>query len=363
MTFRERLLAVFSGQRPDHLPWFGDLGYWRAAHDAMGDLREIYRGHEGYVRLHRDYHCGMYLGFTGVYGMRSDARIEITRRQDGDRVFTTYTTPFAEMTGEQVYLPDTGSTAWVRYPVATPDHLAIIRYMYEAQEVFPAYEHWLEGDALTGDQGIHVATIPRGGVSSLLAEWCGVTNLVYLLADARDEVERTIEVMLARNSRIIDIICGSPAPLVEFCDNLTGEVVTRLFRDYQFDFYVEHIRKLHAVGKKTLSHVDGTLKGILPLMAATGLDAAEAVTPEPCGDVAVADLRELAGPNLIIFGGMPGAIFAPPFTADDVRRQVESILEHHWEYGKFVLGAADQVPPNADMSLVRLTGELCEELT
>ncbi|MEN6544586.1 MAG: uroporphyrinogen decarboxylase family protein [Armatimonadia bacterium] len=363
MTFRERLLAVFAGKRPDHLPWFGDLGYWRHAHALAGDLPEQYHGNEGYVRLHRDYHCGMYLGFTGVYGARSQADITTDSQRDGDRITTTYTAPFGSMTGLQMDMPFAGTTAWLQYPVRTPGDLRLIRYLYESQEIYPNFDPWLEGDRLTGDQGIHIAAIPRGGISSLLAEWCGVTNLSYLLADARPEVEKTVEVMLARNAAIIDVICQSPAPLVEFCDNLTGEVVTRLFRDYQFDFYTEQIKKLHAHGKKTLSHVDGTLRGILPLMAATGLDAAESVTPMPCGDVAIEDLRELAGPDLILFGGMPGAMFAPPFTADDIKRQVETIIEHHWAYNKFVLGAADQVPPNADMNLVRLTGELCEQLT
>ncbi len=346
------------------MPWFGDLGYWRAAHQAIGDLPPEYAGNEGYVRLHRDYHCGFYLGGTGAYGVRSDdSHVKVTHRQDGERIYTRWETPAGEMEGEQVHLPHTGSTAWVRYPVSRPEHLAIVRYLYEIQEPYPAYESWLEWDRITGDQGIHIMGVPRGGVSSLLAEWCGVMNLVYLLADAKADVERTIALMLERNARVIDILCEGPGPLVELCDNLSGEIVTGLFRDYQFDFYTEQIAKLHAAGKKTLSHVDGTLKGVLPLMAATGLDAAESVTPMPCGDVAVEDLRELAGPNLILFGGMPGAMFAPPFRADDVRRQVESILEHHWDYGKFVLGAADQVPPNGDMGLVRLVGELCEELS
>ncbi len=55
-------------------------------------------------------------------------------------------------------------------------------------------------------------------------------------------------------------------------------------------------------------------------------------------------------------------MFAPPFTADDMRRQVELVIEHHWDYGKFIMGVADQVPPDGDMNLVRLVGDLCEEL-
>jgi len=59
---------------------------------------------------------------------------------------------------------------------------------------------------------------------------------------------------------------------------------------------------------------------------------------------------------------MPGALFAPPFGPDDVRRQVGEVIERHWGSGKFILGVADQLPPNGDIELVRLVGELCEEL-
>lgn len=363
MTFRERLMAVFAGQRPDVLPWFADLSYWRTAHQSNGSLPPEYATDEGYVALHHDHHVGFYLAYAGVYGMSAEgASIEVEQHREGDRIFSRTVTPAGTIEGEQVYLPHTNSTAWIRYPVSNPDDLAVVRYLYEARQVFPIYESWLHWDELTGDLGVQVACIPRGGVFSLTAEWCGVMNLSYLLADAPEDVQRTVDVMLEYNLSVIDVMAASPAPLVEFCDNLTGEVATPLFARYHTDYYLEGNRRLHAAGKHTLTHVDGTLQGIIPLVAAAGVDAAEAVTPMPCGDVAVADLRELAGPDLIIFGGMPGAMFAPPFKAEDLRRQLEEILEHHWEAGKFVLGSADQIPPDGDMNLVRLVGEWCEEL-
>jgi hypothetical protein len=76
----------------------------------------------------------------------------------------------------------------------------------------------------------------------------------------------------------------------------------------------------------------------------------------------VAELRELAGPDVVLFGGMPGAMFAPQFPRDQVRRHFDSIVEHHWDHGRFVLGSADQIPPDGDMNLVREVGLWCEEL-
>ncbi len=363
MTFRERLLAVFAGQKPDVLPWFADLSYWRSAHNSTGTLPPEYATDEGYTALHRDHHVGFYLGYAGLYrASYEDDAIKTEQHRDGNRLFTRTITPAGTIEGEQVYLPQSSTHAWVRYPVTSPDDLAVVRYLYEAREVVADYSAWHHWDGLTGDLGVQMACIPRGGIFSLSAEWCGVMNLSYLLADAPDEVQRTVDVMLEVNLRIVDIMAASPAPLVEFCDNLSGDVATGLFARYHTDYYREGNRRLHAAGKHTLTHVDGALQGIIPLVAAAGVDAAEAVTPKPCGDVAVADLRELAGPDLILFGGMPGAMFAPPFKADDLRRQLEEILEHHWDDGKFILGSADQVPPDGDMKLVRAIGEWCEEL-
>lgn len=363
MTLRERLLAVFAGEKPDVMPWYADLSYWRSAHLAFGDLPPVYATDEGYVQLHRDYQVGFYLAYAACYAVRRDeAALRVEQQRTGNTIRTRYLSPSGEMEGEQVYLPEAHTTAWTRYPVQRPEHLAIVRDFYAGEEILPAYDNWTYWQGLTGDQGVQMACIPRGGVSSLLNEWCGVMTLTELLVEARPAVEQTIAVMLARNARIIDVLCESPAPLVEFCDNLSGEIVTNWFRDYQLDFYVEQNRKLHAAGKRTLTHVDGTLKGILPLVAAAGVDAAEAVTPAPCGDVPVAGLRELAGPDLLLFGGMPGALFSPAFSEDDIRRQVEAVVACHWEEGRFILGSADQVPPDADMDRVRLTGELVADL-
>jgi len=100
----------------------------------------------------------------------------------------------------------------------------------------------------------------------------------------------------------------------------------------------------------------------LPLLVATGLDFIESITPKPTGDVAIEDLRALAGPDIILFGGMPGALLSRIYTQEDVRRQVAQIVEHHWENGKFILGVADQVPPDGDMSRLPMIADLLEEL-
>ena len=64
MTLRERLLAIFKGEKPDILPWYADLQYWMDVHREKGDLPAAYQAtkpsRQGVAFLHRDLGAGMF---------------------------------------------------------------------------------------------------------------------------------------------------------------------------------------------------------------------------------------------------------------------------------------------------------------
>jgi len=361
MTHRERLLAALSGNRPDVMPWFADLTYWYYAQTLAGTLPHEYEGDEGFVRLHADHHVGYYLGYAPVYGEHYDG-VTVEAATQGAVTTTTWRTPVGTIQGDTTFLPATASGAPTRWPVQSPDDLRVLRYIADATQTTATYERYELLKRLAGDQGHPTVLPPRSPVSQMLAQWTGAVHLAYLLADAQQEVEQTLTALARAADGAYEAILGCDTPFVELPDNLTGEVVTRLFERYQFDPTVQRVEALHAAGKKVGVHLDGTMRGILPLLVQTGLDFIESITPKPTGDVAIENLRDLAGPEVILFGGLPGAMFAPPFTAADMRRQVQRIIEHHWPDGRFILGAADQVPPDGDLALVRQVGEWVEEL-
>ncbi len=361
MTFRERLLAVLSGRRPDVMPWFADLTYWCYARQLAGTLPLEYESEEGFVKLHRDHHVGYYLGYAGVWSTRHE-NVEVLSETEGHVTRTWWKTPVGEIWSETRFLPQTASSAPTRWPVSTVEDLRVVRYIADSTQVTPNYEQYELLNRLAGDQGHPTVLPPRSPVSQMLAQWTGATNLAYLTVDAPEELERTLEALGRAADGVYEAIVGCDTPFVELGDNLSGEVATRLVEQYQFDYYVRRVEQLHAAGKKVGVHLDGTVRPILPLLVKTGIDFVEAITPKPVGDVAVEELRDLAGPDLILFGGLPGAMFAPPFGRAQIRRQVELIVEHHWEDGKFILGSADQVPPNGDIGLVKFVGELVEDL-
>jgi len=361
MTHRQRLLAALAGRPTDVMPWLADLTYWRYARELDGTLAPEYRGQEGLVRLHVDLGVGYYLGYATAHTEVVDG-VRVSAVTEGHVTTTRWATPVGEIAAQTTFLPATASGATTRWPVTRPHDLRVLRYIADATRYEPAYEDYERHREVAGDQGHPTVLPPRSPLSQMLAQWSGVERLTFLLADARKEVEAVLDALGRAADGAYDAICGCDTPFVELGDNLTGEVVTRLFERYQFDYYVRRAGQLRAAGKLIGTHLDGTVRGILPLLARTGLDFVESITPEPCGDVPVDRIRELAGPDLVLFGGIPGAMFAPPFTEDDVRRQVELVVRHHWPEGKWVLGSADQVPPDGDIGLVRRIGEWLREL-
>jgi hypothetical protein len=82
------------------------------------------------------------------------------------------------------------------------------------------------------------------------------------------------------------------------------------------------------------------------------------LTPQPVGDVALEEMRALAGSaQVILWGGLPGAMFAPPFTWAEMEAHLHRLLTA-WAGTPFVIGVADQVPPDGDIAFCARIAEL-----
>ncbi len=115
--------------------------------------------------------------------------------------------------------------------------------------------------------------------------------------------------------------------------------------------------KLHAAGVKAAVHLDGTVRGLLPKLAAVGFDAVEALTPQPAGDLTPAEMRQLANrTDLILWGGMPGALFPAPTDWPCLHRHLDNLLAA-WARQPFIVGVADQVPPDGKIDFCRQIAE------
>ncbi len=199
---------------------------------------------------------------------------------------------------------------------------------------------------------------PRSPLSSLGYEWAGVQNMAYLLADAEDLAREAMRLMEEQEKPIVEVLCELAPPLVHFPDNLSSDNLTGYYDEFMAPTHRRRLAPLQAAGIKIVPHLNGTVRGLPPKLSPAGFDGVEALTPQPVGDLTPAEIRAVAGrDDLILWGGVPGALFPKTYTWDVMRRHIENVLAA-WDGQPFVLGVADQVPPDGDITFCTKIAEL-----
>lgn len=361
MTPRERLLAPFRGLKPDRPCWTADLTYWYSAASEHGRLEPRYQGSEGFKRLHEDLGvCYYYYYGAGVFATDLDGA-EIVEKTEGRVRRRWWRTPVGELEERWEYLPQSCCWAHVEYPVRTAAQLKVVQDLFRRTRHTPAPRTWETAAEFLGELGLPIAAAPRSPLPALMADWCGVMDTIYLLADEPAAVADTLAVIDQANDAAFDCLVAGPAELVHFCDNLDSGNCASLFAEQMEEYYRRRLARLHAAGRFTAVHLDGTVRGLLPRLAACGFDAVESITPAPVGDVEVEELRTVAAADrTILWGGIPGAMFAAPWTESQVREHTRRLLAAEGSRGRLIVASADQIPPDGRIELCRAIAETIE---
>ena len=357
----ESLLKLLAGESPDEIVWTADLTYWWAGRLHDGTLDDKYKGEEGLLRLSRDLGVVPYYWYEKFWLANPVYKgVEVLSEQQGKKTLRTWKTAVGCIEEVTMFAEESCSQACVKYPVQNRDDLEVLLHVLEHRSLDPdcLSDYDQRRELYREYDGIPVLAMPRSPLSALAVEWCGIQNLVYLMSDHPEMIKRAMEMLEQQEEPILEAVCRAHPPLVHFADNLTSEFYTPYFDEFMAERYRRRLNRLHAAGIKCAVHLDGTIKGLLPKLAGVGIDAVEALTPAPVGDVELKDMRELAGSDtVILWGGLPGAMFTEPYTWDDMKNQLLTLLEC-WENTPFVIGVADQVPVNGDISFCEKISEL-----
>ena len=361
MSPRERLLAPFQSIKPDRPAWLADLGYWYGATKARGLLDPRYEGAEGYRQLHRDLGVCCYYSQGGrAYTTRYDGVEHEVKEAAGTRL-RRWRTPVGEIADRWQYIEQSHCWAHVEYAAKSADDLRVVADIFARTRVEPDAESFPRQAEFLGDSGVPICAAPRSPLPALLADWCGVTDTIYLIADEPNAVRDTLAAIDQASDAAFECVAASDAELVHVCDNLDSAASASLFEELMEEYYARRLRQLHTARKHAVVHLDGSVRGLLPKLARCGFDGVESITPEPAGDVAIEELRAVAGnDDLILWGGIPGAMFCHPYDADDVREKTERLLTAVAADGRLVVGSADQIPPDGDLGLCRVVTDAIE---
>ena len=362
MTHRERLLAPFKGITPDQPAWLADLGYWYPAMKDRGLLEPQYQDPDGYLQLHADLGVCAYYGQGGSTFARRQDGVEAGSHEDGGVRIRWWRTPLGEISNRYEFIPTSHSWAHVEYAVKSLDDLRVVQDIYARTSIEPNYEPFISQSERLGDAGLPISPAPRSPVPALMTDWCGVVTTSYLLADELAAIEDTLALIDQSSDAAIEAMCESPAELFHFADNLDSNNYTSLFEPYMEEYYRRRLGQVHAAGKFAVTHLDGAVRGLLPRLADVGFDGVEAITTGPVGDVEIEELRELCGEHdTIIWGGVPGAMFSPPWTAAQIRENTVRLLDEMAPDNRLIVGSADQIPPDGDIEFCGVVADTITE--
>ncbi|MBN2578627.1 MAG: hypothetical protein JXB10_06510 [Pirellulales bacterium] len=363
----QSFFSLLNGEQSERIVWTADITYWIAGRQQAGKADPRWNTEEGYLQLHGELGIMPYYYYEKFWAAepRYEDGIIVNESKDGGRITRRFSTPAGELREESVHSPLSCSTGITKHFVESERDLDVLLEIVRHRRLVPAnLDDWPDRRRLWQRyDGLPCIGLPRSPLPAWMVEWAGVQNGSYFLADCPEKCAELFRLMEEQEEPIIEAVCDLAPPLVHFPDNLSSDCMTRLYDDHLAGVHQRRIERLHAAGVKCAVHLDGTVKGLLPKLIDSGFDAIEALTPKPGGDLDPEEIRELAaGRSVILWGGVPGVMFAPPYTWRQMEAYVRRLIGC-WAGRPFILGVADQVPPDGDIGFCRKLAELILSLT
>jgi hypothetical protein len=359
MTPREQILRILKGEKPDRVPWFGDLDYLATAQISRKEKPEDFKTSDAYIDWHRKLNVGFYL--QGYYPFKTVyENCDIKGWKEGNNRFREIITPLGRLCERWQFLPESYSEAPVEYLVKSLNDLPILNYIYENIKYEPDYNFAARKREQVKEMGIVLCYLPKSPFMKLVTEDAGIMTVTFIESEAPDEFSETLLIMEKAFNRAADLAVNSPAEVLMIPENLSSEVIgPKYFEKYMRKYQERWIGQISGSGKYSFIHLDGTMKGLLREEASTGVTVLEALTPKPVGDAAIEEWAQLAkNPKTILWGGIPGIYFTPLVTETEFERHVKNVLSIMRKEPRYVLGVADQVPPDGLEKRVKWVSDL-----
>lgn len=362
MSERRRVLTLLGGGRPDRVPWFGDLDYWATALIGRGRRPADFKASDAYIGWHRDLRCGFYL--QGDFPFRTIVEnCGVTEWREGNARRRRIETPHGTLTETWTWLPGSFAEAPTEHLVKTATDLAAYRHLFENTRYAPDHDFAWKRRAQVGEAGIVLCYLPKSPFMQMVALDAGIAAVAEIAADAPDELSETLAAVRGAHDAAAALAVASPAEVLMIPENLSSEVVgPRLYERYMREYHETWCSEIAAAGKFSCLHLDGTLKGLLRQVASAGFTFIEAMTPAPVGDLAVERWAAWCpdSPKTVFWGGLPGVYFTAQVSDEEFDRHTKAVLEVMRSEPRYVLGVADQVPPDGLERRIRRVAELAD---
>ena len=392
MTHKERMLKAARGQRADQLPWAPRIDLWHNSNSMRGTLPSRFK-REATLDEVADAIGGAYhkvvpeflkvrtpednidrgLGVYRLYGMAYRPELVGVDREvkkEGDITTVTYRTPVGSASCKILYNDDMkragASITWMSEPlIKNPEDYRVLGYIFKNIKIHPDYDNYRDYEARVGDKGYAAAyaNLASSPMHHIMKEFLEPTKFYLELYDHPKELRQLAEDMESYYDQIYRVLADSPAEVI-FSGGNYDEMLT--YPPFFKDHILPHLQKfssiLHPKGKLLQTHCDGENKGLLDLLAESGMDVAEAICPQPMTKVTVTQVKKAFKGKITIFGGIPSVVLLEQSMSD---QEFEAFMKRLFREiapgDRFILGISDTTPPDAKFErLLRIT-EMVEQ--
>ena len=381
-SLRDRALSVLKKKEPYRLPWFGDLSYWYYAMLRKGNLEKKYLGPDGIINLHNDLNCGFYLQgyfpFKPVYSNCEVYEIErnnnqisdfifeyrctkIIKKENNDDIIREVETPLGIIKEKWSYCKESYSLAPTQYFINTVQDLKVFKYWVENTSYIPNYKQAYIVKNMVGDLGFTLCYLPRSPLMQFIVEYAGIVNTVNVMMTDKKLFNETIKILEYKSDEAAEIALDSPAEFIMIPENLSSDLVGKNFyEEYLRPYEEKWNKKINAKGKYSFIHMDGYLKGLLKEVSEAKFSVIEAMTPKPVGYIDIEEFSNYVKTDSIMWGGIPGALFTASYNNEYFEEFVKKVIDIMVSEPRYVLGIADQIPPDGIIERVKIVSDLVE---
>jgi hypothetical protein len=214
-----------------------------------------------------------------------------------------------------------------------------------------------EAQATVGNAGVVALTLPRRPFSRLFFEVLGFSDGLVLLDEPLvRELLGVLEVKLQALAREVARLDGD---VIWAPDNLDGQFISpRMFEHHLADSYRETAQVAHTSGKHLVVHIGGPVRHLLARFVETGVDGLEGISGPPQNNATLADARQMAGPDITLWGGVPQDYLLDTHPWDVFAAAVRRAGEEAAADPRALVGVADRLPALADPDRIAAIPEL-----
>jgi len=198
-----------------------------------------------------------------------------------------------------------------------------------------------------GDRGIVRSHPYSPGQGSPWQSFCtlmGTEGAIFMALDEPETLHHILESIMRKTLRVLEMWEGSAADMVEIGGGAGSSTVISpdLFREFCLPYDRRQNELFHELGIKVVYHLCGGLMPMLDLVAETGADGLETMTPPSMGGDC--DLREAsrrAGERLFFIGGFDQNAGFEHGTPARARQQVFDCFEATKDHAGYICCPSD----------------------